>query len=87
MISVPFGKKVNTVPQVADGVIWIGNLSEMSPAMHTATLKAQSAEKIEAVKNAFKSRQGFMDLVTVQDTALDQHGHPGSDKRWSNEDL
>ncbi|KAB8291528.1 hypothetical protein EYC80_006330 [Monilinia laxa] len=55
--------------------------------MHTATLKAQSAEKIEAIKNAFKSRQGFMDLVTVQDTALDQHGHPGSDKRWSNEDL
>ncbi|RAL63675.1 hypothetical protein DID88_003718 [Monilinia fructigena] len=59
----------------------------MSPAMHTATLKAQFAEKIEATKNAFKSRQGFMDLVTVQDTALDQHGHPGSDKRWSNEDL
>lgn len=59
----------------------------MSPVMNTAALKARSAENIEALKNGFKSRQGFLDLVTVQDTALDQHGHPGSNKTWSNEDL
>ncbi|TGO82803.1 hypothetical protein BPOR_0755g00040 [Botrytis porri] len=57
----------------------------MSPAMNVATLKAQSAEKVGAFKNAFKSRQNFMDYVTVQDTALDRHS--GSNKVWSNEDL
>lgn len=59
----------------------------MSPAMNVAALKAQSAEKVEAVKNAFKSRQGFLDFITVQDSALDQHSHAGSNKTWSNEDL
>ncbi|TEY44942.1 hypothetical protein BOTCAL_0340g00090 [Botryotinia calthae] len=57
----------------------------MSPAMNVATLKAQSAEKVGAFKNAFTSRQNFMDYVTVQDTALDRHS--GSSKVWSNEDL
>ncbi|KAF7944085.1 hypothetical protein EAE96_010495 [Botrytis aclada] len=57
----------------------------MSPAMNVATLKAQSAEKVGAFKNAFTSRQNFMDYVTVQDTALDRHS--GSNKVWSNEDL
>lgn len=59
----------------------------MSPAMNAAALKAQSAEKIGAFKNAFKSRQAFWDFVTVEETALDQHGHPGSNTTWSNEDL
>ncbi|ATZ58324.1 hypothetical protein BCIN_16g01430 [Botrytis cinerea B05.10] len=57
----------------------------MSPAMNVAALKAQSAEKVGAFKNAFTSRQNFMDYVTVQDTALDRHS--GSNKVWSNEDL
>ncbi|TGO52362.1 hypothetical protein BOTNAR_0327g00080 [Botryotinia narcissicola] len=57
----------------------------MSPAMNVATLKAQSAEKVGAFKNAFTSRQNFMDYMTVQDTALDRHS--GSNKVWSNEDL
>ncbi|KAM3081143.1 hypothetical protein ACMFMG_005098 [Clarireedia jacksonii] len=45
------------------------------------------AEKVEAVRNGFTSRRAFIDLVTVRETALDEHGHPNSSKSWSNEDL
>jgi len=47
----------------------------------------RAAEKVEAVRNGFTSRRAFVDLITVKDTALDEHGHPNSSKTWSNEDL
>lgn len=47
----------------------------------------KAAEKVEAVRNGFTSRRAFINLITVSETALDEHGHPDSSKTWSNEDL
>lgn len=50
-------------------------------------IKAKADEKIYNAKRAFTSRQAFKEWVQVQDTALDQHGHPQKGPTWSNEDL
>ncbi len=43
--------------------------------------------KATTFKNAFRSREGFKYIIETHDTALDQHGHPGTKQSWSNEDL
>lgn len=51
-------------------------------------IKASAREKIYNAKQGFKSWQGFLNWVRVQDTALDQHGNVQSGgPQWSNEDL
>lgn len=52
-----------------------------------AEFKATAAQKFTVFKNAFRSRDGFKYFIETHDTALDQHGHPGSKATWSNEDL
>jgi nucleobase:cation symporter-1, NCS1 family len=52
-----------------------------------AEFKAVAAQKFTVFKGAFKSREGFKYFIETHDTALDQHGHPGSKATWSNEDL
>jgi hypothetical protein len=52
-----------------------------------AEFKATSGKKLTVLKNAFRSREGFKFFIETGDSALDQHGHPGSNATWSNEDL
>ncbi|KAG0647479.1 Allantoin transport [Hyphodiscus hymeniophilus] len=49
--------------------------------------KVVAAEKFMVFKNAFRSKGGFKYFIETHDTALDQHGHPESRGRLSNEDL
>lgn len=50
-------------------------------------LSAQVSEKKANARTAFTSWQAFKSWIEVQDTALDQHGHPKGGIQWSNEDL
>lgn len=40
-----------------------------------AEIKAKAAEKVHNARNAFTSREAFVEWIQVPDTALDQHGH------------
>jgi hypothetical protein len=55
--------------------------------MNATRFRANVAGKATTFKEAFRSREGFRNFIQTHDTALDQHGHPGSKARWSNEDL
>jgi hypothetical protein len=53
----------------------------------TRDFKSAARQKFTVFKDAFRSREGFKYFIETRDTALDQHGHPGSKVTWSNEDL
>jgi nucleobase:cation symporter-1, NCS1 family len=55
--------------------------------MGATELRATLGAKATTFKNAFRSREGFKYFIETHDTALDQHGHPGTKQSWSNEDL
>lgn len=53
----------------------------------STTTKARIAQKRRDAQRAFISWENFKQWVQVPDTLLDEHGHPTSNHRWSNEDL
>jgi len=55
--------------------------------MRTSELKEKASEKADSFKHAFTSFAAFKAWIQTHDSALDEHGHPGSNVTWSNEDL
>ena len=50
-------------------------------------VRAYLSSRFEAFRHAFSSPQAFHQWIQVPATEFDSHGHPGSNSRWSNEDL